>query len=394
MSAPHGRIVFSLDQQESPKSALDEERDKHKTRAERFGTDYKDPAELPKFSQQARLQRLRREGFATGIDLFSEEEQAKRAARAKKFGLPEDRQAPLQYAPDPEDAKRAARAKKFGAAYQPPTADTLLQKADLFEPRKDAPEDLPRREEAVYLYGVDVMSTKDCLQYFDDYGPTLVEWINDSSCCVVFADAATTRRAIAGSGHPLTPEELNSAPDDMDQVMTDANLDPAAHIPYLWHKGRDFIQTDFKGNETKVPLLYRMATVLDEKNPHADKRSRYLWKTQGKRQYHEYSQGRQQQQQQGEADGDAAMKRQRGPRGGRRHRRQQQNGQGEYQDGDEDMHDVEYVDAAAAEEQQALPEDPQERRRHLKMADAARRQAEEELQYEEVPQPDEDADGI
>lgn len=30
----------------------------------------------------------------------------------------------------------------------------------------------------------------------------------------------------------------------------------------------------------QVPLLYRMATVLDEKNPHADKRSRYLWKTQ------------------------------------------------------------------------------------------------------------------
>jgi hypothetical protein len=29
----------------------------------------------------------------------------------------------------------------------------------------------------------------------------------------------------------------------------------------------------------QVPLLYRMATVLDEKNPHADKRSRYLWKT-------------------------------------------------------------------------------------------------------------------
>jgi hypothetical protein len=45
--------------------------------------------------------------------------------------------------------------------------------------------------------------------------------------CVVFADGATTRRAIAGSGHPLAPEELSTAPDDMDQVMTDANLDPA-----------------------------------------------------------------------------------------------------------------------------------------------------------------------
>jgi hypothetical protein len=58
-----------------------------------------------------------------------QEEQAKRAARAKKFGLPEDRAAPLQYAPDPEDLKRAQRAKKFGSTYEPPSADTLLQKA-------------------------------------------------------------------------------------------------------------------------------------------------------------------------------------------------------------------------------------------------------------------------
>ena len=41
-----------------------------------------------------------------------------------------------------------------------------------------------------------------------------------------------------------------------------------------------------------------------------------------------------------------------------------------------------------------LPEDPQELRQHLKLADAARRQADEELAYEEVPQPDEDADGM
>ncbi len=54
--------------------------------------------------------------------------------------------------------------------------------ADLFEPRRDAPEDVPRREEAVYLYGVDLLSSADVLRYFDDYGPTLVEWINDSSC--------------------------------------------------------------------------------------------------------------------------------------------------------------------------------------------------------------------
>jgi hypothetical protein len=56
-----------------------------------------------------------------------QEEVAKRAARAKKFGLPEERQAP-GYAPDPEDAKREARAKKFGVKYEKPTPNTLLQK--------------------------------------------------------------------------------------------------------------------------------------------------------------------------------------------------------------------------------------------------------------------------
>jgi hypothetical protein len=52
----------------------------------------------------------------------------------------------------------------------------------LFEERTDAPVDAPRRPDAVYLYGIDVMSTADVKAYFGDYGPKFVEWINDSSC--------------------------------------------------------------------------------------------------------------------------------------------------------------------------------------------------------------------
>eukprot|EP00775_Hariotina_reticulata_P012857 gene12856-12984_t len=274
--AEHQAIVFDLQHQEHDKTALEEERDKHRARAERFGTHYQDPAQLPKFRQEARRERFKREGFATGIDLFSKEEIAKRAARAKKFGLPEDRATAVAYAPDPEDAKRAARAKKFGVKYEQPTPDSLLQKQDLYEPRRDAPEDVPRRETAIYLYGVDIMGTSDVLKFFDEYAPTLVEWINDSSCCVVFEDAATTCRAIAGSGHPLAPEELSSAPDSMDVAM--GGVEPG-QMQYLWHKGRDFIKgNDDKQKDHKVPLMYRMATDLDQKDPHADKRSRFLWK--------------------------------------------------------------------------------------------------------------------
>jgi hypothetical protein len=59
--------------------------------------------------------------------MLLQEEVEKRKQRAAKFGLPAEREDGLKYEPDPEVLKRAARAKKFGS--QPPTADTLLQKA-------------------------------------------------------------------------------------------------------------------------------------------------------------------------------------------------------------------------------------------------------------------------
>jgi hypothetical protein len=42
--------------------------------------------------------------------------------------------------------------------------------------------DVERRLEAIYLYGVDVMSTREVLSYFTEYGPVFVEWLDDSSC--------------------------------------------------------------------------------------------------------------------------------------------------------------------------------------------------------------------
>lgn len=76
----------------------------------------------------------------------------------------------------------------------------------------------------------------------------LLPWMFTTGC-VVFEDAATTRRAIAGCGHPLTAEELSTAPDSMDETM--GELDAAASIPMLWHKGRDFIK-HVQGKDVKV----------------------------------------------------------------------------------------------------------------------------------------------
>ncbi len=53
---------------------------------------------------------------------------------------------------------------------------------DVLEGRKDVPLDVERRLDTLHLFGVDVMSTGDVLRYFTEFGPTYVEWINDSSC--------------------------------------------------------------------------------------------------------------------------------------------------------------------------------------------------------------------
>ena len=41
-----------------------------------------------------------------------------------------------------------------------------------------------------------------------EYGPTFVEWINDSSCNVLFAGQHTAKRAIFGLGKPLPPADI------------------------------------------------------------------------------------------------------------------------------------------------------------------------------------------
>ena len=50
-----------------------------------------------------------------------------------------------------------------------------------------------------------------CLRFFlspAEYGPTFVEWINDSCCNVLFADQQAAKRAVFGMGKPLPPEDI------------------------------------------------------------------------------------------------------------------------------------------------------------------------------------------
>lgn len=50
-------------------------------------------------------------------------------------------------------------------------------------------------------------------------------------------------------------------------------------LPFLWHRGPDFI----KDGSSKVPLIFRMATVADKKGAAPAHPPRYLWLRSGQK---------------------------------------------------------------------------------------------------------------
>ena len=69
----------------------------------------------------------------------------------------------------------------------------------------------------------------ECLAYFSDWGPTFVEWIDDSSCNVLFEDDFTAKRALVGRGKPLPPEA--SGPDTAGALLIRLSLGSQECLP-------------------------------------------------------------------------------------------------------------------------------------------------------------------
>jgi hypothetical protein len=268
-------------------SVIKIEREKAKKRAERFNTEYKTPnkkAMANGLLSRKEILAMRREeqekrggrggggGFVTGIDLFDPEEERKRAARANKFGAMLVALTPEQAAlKAKEEAERAEtqeklrqRREKYGIEEGAGDQAGMdgVQHGDMLEERVDPELDAVWRSDAVHLYGVDHMTTGECMGYFGEYGPVFCEWINDSSCNVVFADEHTARRAIRMKGDAMgagaNPDEKGALPEGTDAGM-------------LWHSGPDF----HKAGKT-LQLSFRLATDDDVK-PHGKIRSRHLW---------------------------------------------------------------------------------------------------------------------
>ncbi|XP_064425062.1 nuclear cap-binding protein subunit 3 isoform X1 [Latimeria chalumnae] len=102
--------------------------------------------------------------FITGIDVTSKEAVEKKEQRAKRFHF---------------------------------RAEVNLAQRNVVLDREMMKKAIPKvRFEALTICGVDEMSTRDVFDYFKEYPPAHIEWLDDTSCNVVWLDEVTATRVL------------------------------------------------------------------------------------------------------------------------------------------------------------------------------------------------------
>ena len=115
------------------------------------------------------------------------------------------------------------------------------------------------------------MSTQDVFDYFRGYAPASIEWINDSSCNVVWLESWQAARAMIERSAAITKSEVSDTnEDEMDLEAAEKLSTPNSSAPGVWRMGFDCPQTN--------SLLIRFATRSDRKIKGAERMSKYYTK--------------------------------------------------------------------------------------------------------------------
>lgn len=137
------------------------------------------------------------------------------------------------------------------------------------------------RKEALHLFGVDELSTDELFEYFKDYKPLAVEWINDSSCNVIWRNEVHAANALLGMSveYDETKESdsfLKNVPDAEDGEVEDGEVDESKFAKRLppqgcrWRKGVKSVK--------KHQIYIRFVRKSDKKIKGAEARSKYYVK--------------------------------------------------------------------------------------------------------------------
>lgn len=208
--------------------------------------------------------------FATGLDLISESNSEKLGKRAERFGI---------------EIEESSISESILSLYKSMGVDIK---------NKNSAKMKNMRLDALHMRGINDLNTNEVFQYFQDYGPASVEWINDFSCNVVWLDETTCARALLGISKPLqvSAKKTDSTQTDSDET-SEALFDPVVSDTSL--KEVEKIEETDENPSLDIPvppgswrlaiphpkaksILLRFSTKDDKKLPGAEKRSSFYQK--------------------------------------------------------------------------------------------------------------------
>uniref|UniRef100_A0A7S4V4Z0 YbaK/aminoacyl-tRNA synthetase-associated domain-containing protein n=1 Tax=Alexandrium monilatum TaxID=311494 RepID=A0A7S4V4Z0_9DINO len=126
-------------------------------------------------------------------------------------------------------------------------------------PRREHNSFAPVRRGALHCYGVDFLSNKEVLEIFTRFKPQNVEWLDDSSCNVVFADDDEPTRVLKELAAPTPPS--GGPPPEHWTVTKPLTVGPAQGKQQRGGKARQ------RSSLRTFRLELRPATEADRKDP-------------------------------------------------------------------------------------------------------------------------------
>uniref|UniRef100_A0A3Q4HYM4 Nuclear cap-binding protein subunit 3 n=1 Tax=Neolamprologus brichardi TaxID=32507 RepID=A0A3Q4HYM4_NEOBR len=138
------------------------------------------------------------------------------------------------------------------------------------------------RMEAIHVMGVDDMSTQDVFGYFKEYPPAHIEWIDDTSCNVVWLDDDTPIRALINTSRMPDSETVttetggSSQPDEQKGHRSRSGREALLASRYPAYTTRRATKAKRRTASARLNTCFLCAD--DKKEPGAARRSRYYMK--------------------------------------------------------------------------------------------------------------------
>lgn len=183
--------------------------EKKRRRAERFGTEIEEvsfPGMVPTHKRYENTKKKKNPNINV-TEIFSKEACEKRQERFPKANEPfvETTFRVL------EQALLKKMHKKFSPSVKLPSQEVRVVSKNSVQ-----------RPNTLYIYGVDSLKTEQLFNYFQTFLPSFIEWLDDSSCNIIFQNQEVTDAALASLGSTL-PTDFAFTEVKIDEIEENEN---------------------------------------------------------------------------------------------------------------------------------------------------------------------------